>query len=164
MHLDKLKFNAPNFSLHELTKTSFREFIEENHKIEQWQADKLETLSNTILAPIRKKFGPVIILSAYRCKPLNIAIGSSLISQHVLCEAADFEILGRRSGKPLFEVFEWIINESEIPYGQCIFELGEWIHISLGHPYRLKSRCSQALVYERDDDGKTGYRLYHKAA
>lgn len=161
MTFEELKFDIPNFTLHELTRTEHREYVKENRKLEQWQADKLAHLALAFLLPIRTYFGkPMHILSGYRCKPLNLAVGSSLVSQHTLCEAADFEIEGRTSGSGLFEVFEWIVKESELQFGQCIFELGEWIHISVGEPYRLRTRSRQALVYKENSDGTKGYEIY----
>ena len=51
-------------------------------------------------------------------------------------------------------------TESDIPFGQCILEQPpgkEWVHISLGAPYRAKEKCGQVLRF----DGKSYTPLKH---
>jgi len=52
-------------------------------------------------------------------------------------------------------IVEWISTESGIPFGQLILEQPsasrEWVHISLGAPYRAKDKCGQVLHF----NGKT---------
>ena len=163
MSFEKLIWDVPHFSLSDMTKTENRAFVEENKKITQDQADKLSLICTGLLLPIWERWGAIVILSAYRCPKLNSAVGSSDKSQHLLCEAVDFEVLGRSRGKPLYEVFDWIRKESRIHFGQLIFELGEWIHISLGEPYRPKNKCMQVLEYKKDDKGKGYYEMLSQA-
>lgn len=134
--------------MEELTTTEHRAFVEKNKVLSKRQIKKLRTLCKKFLEPIRKKWGPVIIHSGYRCPELNRAIGGSPNSQHTLCEAADFHVLGYASGKKLLEVFNWIYKKSKLPFGQLIYELASWIHLSMGEPYRPKNLSRQVLVYK----------------
>ena len=162
MSFEKIIWDVPHFSLSEMTKTENRNFIEENKNITQEQADKLSLICTTLLLPIRNRWGAITVLSAYRCSGLNTAVGSSDKSQHLLCEAVDFEVVGRTRGKPLYEVFDWVRKESRLHFGQLIWELSEWIHISLGEPYRPKSKCMQILDYKKDEKGKGYYEWLGK--
>jgi hypothetical protein len=54
-------------------------------------APKVERLAVDVLQPIRDAIGrPMRILSGYRSRDLNRAVGGSVTSQHVRGEAADF--------------------------------------------------------------------------
>lgn len=136
-----------NLSLLQLTKTEHRQFIEENRNLTQEQVDKLSELCNQLIYPIQQRFGAINVISGYRCMSLNRAIGSGDSSQHPKCEAIDFDFIDRPRGAKLKEVFNWIVSE-KLAYGQLIYELGEWIHISLGYPYRDPERCRQAFDYD----------------
>ncbi len=69
---------------------------------------------------------PLSISSGYRCPALNIAVGGSAGSQHVLGSAADFTCPD--FGSPL--AIAQAIGESDIEFDQCILEYGRWVHIS----------------------------------
>lgn len=113
------------------------------------EIEKLQWLAEDILQPIRDRFGPIKVTSGFRTSEVNFAAGSkSPYSQHIKGEAAD--IIPQKAR--LTEVFDWIVKESGLFFGQCIIEKGTWIHISL--PRQGKPN-QQALVY----DGKT-YREY----
>ena len=160
MPFEGIVWDVPFFTLDELTRTENRNFIEDNRKITQEQANKLSILCKTLIVPVREKWGAIRVNSAYRCIALNTAVGGASESQHRLCEAMDFELFDRPRGEPLFEVFKWIVEKSDLAYGPCIFELGEWVHLSLGYPYRAKDKCGQALVYKKDAQGKGFYEPY----
>ena len=159
MSFEGIIWDVPHFTLNEMTKTENRNFIESNRNITQEQADKLSVICTSLLLPILDRWGLVSVLSAYRCPELNLSVGSTGKSQHVLCEAVDFEIVGRPRGAQLYEVFKWIWKESGLHYGQLIFELYEWVHVSLGEPYRPKSKCLQVLEYKKDEKGKGYYEM-----
>ena len=82
-----------NFSLQELTKsdTAIRRGIDNEPNADQ--IDKLKSLCENILQPVRDQFGRVKVTSGYRSPELCVAIGSSLNSQHAKAEAVDFECL-----------------------------------------------------------------------
>ena len=82
-----------NFSLQELTKsdTAIRKGIDNEPNADQ--IDKLKTLCEKILQPVRDQFGRVKVTSGYRSPELCVAIGSSINSQHAKAEGVDFEVL-----------------------------------------------------------------------
>ena len=153
-----------NFTLYELTKTSYKEFQERNRELSEHQIDKLTQLAR-LLEHVRYVLGnPLIISSGYRCEPLNKAVGSKPSSQHLLCEAADI-VPGKMDVGEAFRILWRDIKDKGTNVGQLIFETANrpygvtsWIHISLGTPYRDASRCKEILrmtelngeqVYER---------------
>jgi hypothetical protein len=77
-----------NFTLSELTKsdTAIRKGINNNPSAEQ--IEKLKSLCENILQPVRDHFGRVKITSGFRSVELCMAIGSSANSQHAKAEAA----------------------------------------------------------------------------
>ena len=143
-----------NFTLSELTKsdTAIRKGINNNPSPEQ--IEKLKTLCEKILQPVRDHFGRVKITSGYRSPELCVAIGSSLNSQHTRAEAADFECLGTSNA----EVFDWI--KANLPYDQMILEFytpGEpnsgWIHCSY-----VSDKPRKQLLRAYKEEGKTKYK------
>ena len=143
-----------NFTLSELIKsdTAIRKGINNNPNAEQ--IEKLKTLCEKILQPVRDHFGRVKITSGYRSPELCHAIGSSVNSQHARAEAADFEVVGVDN----CDLADWI--KRELPYDQLILEFytpGEpnsgWIHCSWidGTP-----RASRLWAYR--SEGKTKYK------
>lgn len=136
---------SPHFTLSELTRTSSG--LYNGPTIDKIRA--LTVLCSTLLEPVRNRFGPVSIHSGYRGPEVNAKIGGSKTSQHMRGEAADFHC----PGATLEHVMRWIVVESGLSYGQVILEghtKGEptWIHLSLGAPYRLGSKCQQALTFD----------------
>jgi hypothetical protein len=144
---------SPHFTLSELTRTSSG--ISNVPTDSEMKA--LEALALTLLEPVRAKFGPVSIHSGYRGPAVNAAIGGSKTSQHMKGEAADFHCPGAR----LEDVMRWIVHDSGLHYGQVILEGRHgpptWIHLSLGQPYRVGSKCQQALT-TRDGVNYTPYK------
>jgi len=143
-----------NFTLSELTKsdTAIRKGINNNPSPEQ--IEKLKSLCENILQPVRDHFGRVKITSGFRSVQLCLAIGSSQNSQHARAEAADFECPGVDNA----ELADWI--HKNLPYDQLILEFytpGEpnsgWIHCSWieGTP-----RASYLHAYK--SEGKTKYK------
>ena len=145
---------SENFSLAELTVTETG-IPNEPSMVEQ---TKLLYLANFILQPIYDKFGTIRVSSGFRSLALNTKTGGSKLSQCMLGEAAAFTsnpFLSRPSYMVLDEIYAWIVEDSGIPFGQCIRESKDgkhWIHISLP---RIDKPNQQALVY----DGKE-YRPY----
>ena len=144
-----------NFTLSELTKsdTAIRKGINNNPNAEQ--IEKLKTLCEKILQPVRDHFGRVKVTSGFRSEDLCLAIGSSRNSQHAKAEAADFECIGVDNA----ELADWI--HKNLPYDQLILEYytpGEpnsgWIHCS----YIPHGSRAQFLHCYRDENGKTKYK------
>ena len=143
-----------NFTLSELTKsdTAIRRGINNNPNAEQ--IEKLKSLCENILQPVRDHFGRVKVTSGFRSVELCEAIGSSSRSQHAKAEAADFECVGVDNA----ELADWI--HKNLSYDQLILEFytpGEpnsgWIHCSW---ISDKPRASYLWAYK--SEGKTKYK------
>ena len=143
-----------NFTLSELIKsdTAIRKGINNNPNAEQ--IEKLKTLCEKILQPVRDHFGRVKITSGYRSPELCVAIGSSLNSQHARAEAADFEVVGVDN----CDLADWI--KRELPYDQLILEFytpGEpnsgWIHCSW-----ISNQPRASYLWAYKSEGKTKYK------
>ena len=149
-----MKLSA-NFTLKELTKsdTAIRKGISNEPNTDE--IEKLKLLCETILQPVRDKFGAVTVTSGYRSPELCQAIGSSVNSQHTKAEAVDFEVEGVDNADEAY----WIKNN--IPnWDQMILEfyiLGQpnsgWIHCSITSKLERKQFLS---AYK--EDGKTKYK------
>ena len=143
-----------NFSLQELIKsdTAIRKGIDNNPNADQ--VEKLKTLCENILQPVRDHFGRVKVTSGFRSPELCQAIGSSLTSQHSKADAADFECIGTDNA----ELADWIYKNLETD--QLILEFytpGEpnsgWIHASY-IPYQPRKQFLHAFKLE----GRTKYK------
>ena len=143
-----------NFSLQELIKsdTAIRKGIDNNPNADQ--VEKLKTLCEKILQPVRDQFGRVKVTSGYRSPELCVAIGSSLTSQHSKAEAVDFECLGVDNA----EVADWVKMNCETD--QLILEYytpGEpnsgWIHCSI-----TEGTPRKQFLHAYRDEGKTKYK------
>ena len=142
-----------NFSLQELTKsdTAIRKGIDNEPNADQ--IDKLKTLCEKVLQPVRDHFGRVKVTSGYRSPELCVAIGSSERSQHARGQAADFECHTVDNK----QLFEWVTNE--LDYDQAILEFytgtpeSGWLHVS----YNKDGNRKQRLKAFRNDAGKTQY-------
>lgn len=114
-------------------------------------------LCENILEKLREKFGPIKITSFYRGFRLNKAVGGSKTSQHCYGQAADFVVIGTK----LSVVMDWIVNESNLPFDQVIYEDiqkdGEavWIHISYS-----KKRTRRETLTMKKVNGKSTYMPY----
>ena len=143
-----------NFTLSEMTKsdTAIRKGINNNPNAEQ--IEKLKTLCEKILQPVRDHFGRVKVTSGFRSVELCQAIGSSVNSQHAKAEACDFEVIGVDNA----ELADWIHRELE--WDQLILEFytpGEpnsgWIHCSVTEGMLRKS-----FLHAFRAEGKTKYK------
>lgn len=141
---------APHIGWYELTVTEHRTFLEQNRTIDIELQASGESLAR-MLETVRSWFGrPLLIHSAYRCPPLNRAIGGSSTSQHMLFQAADFHI----SGVSFESLFQRIRVSETLHWGQLILEgpdpangLSSWVHLSLGAPWRRPENCGEVLYY-----------------
>ena len=143
-----------NFTLSEMTKsdTAIRKGINNNPNAEQ--IEKLKTLCEKILQPVRDHFGRGKVTSGFRSGELCQAIGSSVNSQHAKAEACDFEVIGVDNA----ELADWIHRELE--WDQLILEFytpGEpnsgWIHCSVTEGMPRKS-----FLHAFRAEGKTKYK------
>jgi zinc D-Ala-D-Ala carboxypeptidase len=150
-----MKLSA-NFQLSELVKSQVAERKGISNNPSPAHIDNLKALCVNVLQPIRSQFNaPVLISSGYRSGELNIAIGSSIKSQHIEGKAADIEVAGTDNK----ELAEWIRDNLE--FDQLILEFyrdGEpesgWIHVS----WNSGENRNQVLRAARDEEGKTTYK------
>ena len=103
-------------------------------------ARNLVNLEEKLLLPIESQWGRMEVLSGYRSKELNDAVGGSKTSDHLIGAAADITT----PEVDLETLFEWIIQEG-LPFRQVIFyPQQQFIHISIN---TLKNKFKiQALL------------------
>lgn len=142
---------SEHFSLYELTATNYADLQGYNRILTDLQVNKLSNLA-MLLETVRLILEvPLTISSAYRSYAVNMKVGGSATSQHMRSEAADFVPKGmdlplafsllRKAAKARNIMFGQLIYEKQVrPYGV------EWIHISLGSPYRDIGICGQVLT------------------
>ena len=112
-------------------------------------------LDQDLLVPITNQFGKMTISSAYRHPSVNTRIGGSPTSQHPFGEAVDFTAVPNGTLK---EVFKWIAVDSNLQFGQLIWEKGndanpEWIHVSLGTKKEIKRYLGNNVYKLCDENG-----------
>ena len=143
-----------NFTLQELIKsdTAIRMDIDNNPNADQ--IEKLKSLCENILQPVRDHFGRVKVTSGFRSEQLCIKINSSVNSQHAKAEAADCECMGVDNA----ELADWI--QKNLEYDQLILEFytpGEpnsgWIHCSY-----VSDSPRKQFLHAYKSEGKTKYK------
>lgn len=157
-------FLTEHFTFDELTATSQANLQELNRTEALGFVGPLKATAQ-LLEVARKYVGPLYVTSGFRCAAVNGSTpGSSPKSQHMKGEAADVEpyhacpVTDGKAGK-MFEVLRAGFKKDAVNFGQLIWEKKngvEWVHVSLGTPWRDGSRCGEVLVmrdgkYERLD-------------
>jgi hypothetical protein len=144
-----MKLSA-NFSLAELTKTNVRQF---DNTPSMQVIDNLQALVDSVLQPIRNKFGPVTVTSGYRSPEVNKAIGGSATSDHCFGFAADFEV-AEVDNK---ELARWVADN--LKFKQLILEFytkgvpdSGWVHVSYD-----KTNLTQKVMTATKVGGRTVY-------
>lgn len=145
---------SPNFWLDEFTRSGVARRLGIDNSPSAPQIKRLETLAKRCLQPIRDRFGPVTVLSGYRCPALNRAVGSSDRSAHPYGLAADITVPGHSTA----EVIRWA--SQHLPeFDQLINEFGDWTHIGLARP-RAGERRKQVI----NAIHRNGKVVYQKAS
>lgn len=104
--------------------------------------NNIKELVFQVLQPLRDKFNvPIHINSGYRCLKLNAAVGGVPSSQHVMGQAADIVV----EGKKTIEVAEMIV-EMGLPYDQ-IGLYDTFVHVS------VSSRQRNHIFYNKSYKG-----------
>jgi len=133
---------SKNFYLEEFLKSQTASRLKLNNNPNEKIIANLKNLAIHVLQPIREHYDrPVVISSGYRSVSVNRAIGSHDGSQHVVGQAADFEIPGLAN----LEVAKWI--RDNLTFDQLILEFwtggnSGWIHCS----YRAGNNRKQTLT------------------
>jgi zinc D-Ala-D-Ala carboxypeptidase len=149
-----------NFVLGEFLLTDHLEFQALNQQVSSDQIGKLHQVA-LLEELVRTELGCMLHNhSGYRCPGLNTAVGSSDRSQHLLCEAVDFDRYGfsytAETLKTDFDKIAAAARAGRLKFGQLIMESAKrytntgttvsmWLHISLGAPWRPAERCGQLL-------------------
>lgn len=118
-----------NFHLSEFTKSQTATRFGLDNTPNEEVIKNLKLLAERVLQPIRNHYNlPIIISSGYRSIAVNNAVGGSRKSQHMIGQAADFEIPSIDN----YTLAKWI--EKNINYDQLILEFytggnSGWIHV-----------------------------------
>jgi hypothetical protein len=132
---------SEHFTLDELTHTDHREFDNVPNESELANLKRLAAFLETVKTAIGGK--PIIVNSAFRCKEVNDAVGSSDRSQHRLGCAADIRVPQMSPD----EVVRAIIA-AKLPFDQVIREFDRWTHVSIPNTEDAKPR-GQKLIIDR---------------
>ena len=130
---------SPHFTLAELTVTDHREF---DNSPTQEEIGNLQRLAQ-LLEQVKEAIGgkPVMVNSAFRCKQVNDAVGSSDRSQHRLGCAADLRVPGMTPDAVVRAVIA-----AGLPYDQIIREFDRWTHISIPNTEGAKPRGNALII------------------
>ena len=138
---------SEHFTLDELTHTDHREFDNTPNESELANLKRLAAFLETVKTAVGGK--PIMVNSAFRCKQVNDAVGSSDKSQHRLGCAADIRVPQMTPD----EVVRAIIA-ANLPYDQVIREFDRWTHVSIPNTVDAKPRGQKLII------DKTGTRPY----
>jgi hypothetical protein len=138
---------SEHFTLEELTHTDHREFDNTPNESELANLKRLAAFLETVKSAIGGK--PIIVNSAFRCKQVNDAVGSSDKSQHRVGCAADIRVPQMSPD----EVVKAIIAAG-LPFDQVIREFDRWTHVSIPNTADAKPRGQKLII------DKTGTRPY----
>lgn len=121
---------SKDFYLSEFIKSQTAERLRLDNTPNQTAINNLKLLTDKVLQPIRDHFNaPIVVSSGYRSLTVNRTLpGSSNTSQHLLGQAADFEIPSIDN----FKLASWI--KDNLNYDQLILEFytggnSGWIHV-----------------------------------
>lgn len=144
---------SPYFTWRELTRS---ETAARFHLSNEPDADAracLVALCKNILEPLRAKFGPIRVTSAYRSPAVNAKVGSSPDSQHTKGQAADIEAPAVSN----LELARYI--RDHLDFDQVILEFyndadphSGWVHVSWS-----RGRNRRQTRVARSINGKTVY-------
>ena len=119
-----------HFNLSEFIVSAERPDLAALISVSDVQRERMRCIAAYTLEPVRRHFGPVIILSGIRSPELNEAIGGSRNSDHMYranSGAVDFTVPGVSDMR---DVFDWIRLNAPV-FKQCIiYPTRRFIHIS----------------------------------
>jgi zinc D-Ala-D-Ala carboxypeptidase len=133
---------TPHFTLEEMTVTQVRGV---DNTPDARVRENLKRLCTSLMEPIRVRWGSIQVNSGYRSKAINAVIGGSGTSKHMDGLACDF--VPKKAA--LLTVMRWVVEESDLPYDQMIFEFGRWLHIGIA-PGTGKPRKQALMIFEQN--------------
>ena len=141
---------TPHFTLDELTASEAADRNGWDNTPNEQELENLKRLAD-FLEQVKVVLGgkPIMVNSAFRCKLVNDAVGSTDTSKHRIGCAADIRVPGMTPD----EVVKSVIA-SKIGYDQVIREFDRWTHISVPNTEDAAPR-RQALIID-----KSGTRTY----
>jgi len=124
-----------HFSLEELTASATAKRLGLCNAPDAEGIDNLKRLAETVLEPVRVRYGkPIIVTSGYRSEKLNAAVGGAKNSSHLTGAAADIRSVSDtiEDNRKLFNLIAQMIKNGEIEVHQLIDEFNmNWIHVSV---------------------------------
>jgi len=90
--------------------------------------DDLYALCQLILEPLRKEYGPVVVLSGFRGVQLNQLVGGSKTSQHLRGKAVDVTCSKVRD---MTSVYHWLAHSRQWPGEVILYPRSQFVHIGL---------------------------------
>ena len=125
------------FTIEELTRSDTAKVKGIENTPTQEAKEKLVTLIENVLNPLREMYGkPITVNSGYRCPKLNAAVGGAKNSHHMRGEAADITAGSKEENRKVFELirdnlpFDQLINESDY----------SWVHVSYVSPEKNRKQ------------------------
>lgn len=133
-----------SFSLQELSKSRTAKNRGWDNTPPPYAVENLKLLCEHVLQPVRDHFNlPVVISSGYRSANVNRAEGGAHSSQHLIGQAADFEIMGVHNADV------WRFIKTLPAFDQLIAEHLQlddpnagWIHVSYSSEKNRKQAIS----------------------
>jgi len=124
---------SKNLTLKEAAKSNTATRLGINNTPSEWEIGNLRAIADNIFQPVRDHFGvPIGVSSGFRCKELNLAVGGSKYSQHMVGEALDIDadIYGKVTNADIFNYIK-----KNLEWDQMIWEFGDdeepnWVHVS----------------------------------
>ena len=131
-----MKFTE-HFNYEELTSSATAKRLGLSNAPDAKSLDNLKRLCETVLEPLRMKWGrPIIVTSGYRSPSVNKAVGGAKNSDHKFGAASDIRTVSnsREDNQKLFNLAVRMAKDGEIECRQIIDEYGyQWLHISINH-------------------------------
>lgn len=130
---------STHFTLKELTHTNHRTLDNTPGEDEVINLARLALLLERVKSAVGNK--PVIVMSGFRSKAVNDAVGSKDTSQHRLGCAADFRVPGLKAREVIAKCLERMLD-----FDQIILEFDSWVHISVPNTPGASPRGSGLII------------------
>ena len=121
---------TPHFSYKEMSRSAWAERHHVSNDPDCLQMASLENLCRELLEPLREKFGPIGINSAFRSPRVNEGVHGVGNSKHLSGEAVDIHLPSEEIGRAYYRFIK-----AHIDFDQLLFEYNRsgamWIHCSV---------------------------------